>query len=122
MVNVATLIAILLAAALAIYSVSLLIVGIPGISVEENAPGAPPASPQLVYLPYPTARMSLMASLLVIGGLLGGMWRRGLLLVAWIGIALLLIFGVLLIFSIGIALLLVAAPLLVLLTVVTFKG
>jgi len=110
-VNAATAAAILLAAGMAIYALFLLLVGVPGTVVREGE-----VTRSVRYFPHPAAVVPLLATAILLGGLLT---RK--LLIAWIGFAILSTFSVLFLFSIGGGLLPMTGLLLVLLTIITIS-
>lgn len=97
----------LVAAAVAAFALSLLIVGSRGIIT----PADPAAPARVEYRPYPAAILPLAAAVLVLAGL---RWRRqrGL---AWTGLLLLFLFGGLFVFGQGLLFLGAAVLLLLLL-------
>ncbi len=107
--NAATGVAILLAAAVTLYALFLLFVGQPWTVVQEGE-----VTRSVQYFPHPAAVVPLLASALLLVGLL-----KQRLLVAWIGLAVLFAFGALFLFGIGGGLLLVAGLLLIVLTIIT---
>jgi hypothetical protein len=107
--NVVTVAAILLAAAVALYALFLLLVGVPTTVVREGE-----TIGRTGYVPHPAAIVPLLAAV----ALLVGLSTRKL-LIAWMGFALLAAFSVSFLFSIGGGLLLLAGLLLVLLTIVS---
>ena len=106
--NVRTAVAVLIAAAIAIYALFLLVVGQP-IMVAQ--PGESP--PSVHYEPHLAALVPLIAVALLLGGLLAR--KMGL---AWIGFATLLVFAAAFLFSIGGVLLPLAGTLLILLSII----
>lgn len=75
----------------------LLVVGMPHRVVPETLPGQALPLGQVVYRPYLPAIYAVPALLFILIGLLRDKW----LLLAWAGMALLVLFGGLLIFSMG---------------------
>jgi len=110
-VNAATVAAILLAAGVALYALFVLLVGVPGIVVGEGE-----VTGSVRYFPHPAAVVPLLATAILLGGLLT---RK--LLIAWIGFAILSTFSVLFLFSIGGGLLPMTGLLLILLTIITIS-
>jgi hypothetical protein len=107
--------AVLLAAATAVRAASLLVVGETRTVVRELPPGAPQAPPSIVHVPYLPAVIPLAAAALLLAGLLSRtLW------LAWVGLAVLCVFGVLFVFSHGLLLLPVAGLLLLLLPLIHF--
>lgn len=118
-VTAATVAAILLASAVAYYSISLLLIGMPGMSVEEFPEGTPfsEARGNRVYHPTPHAIIPLSAAATLIGGLLSRkLW------LAWAGFGLLLFYSAVFLFSTGAGLLPVDGLLLILLTIIQVSG
>lgn len=101
--------AILLAGGMALYALYLLIVGLPSTIVYET-----PGPTEIVYMPYPTASLPLVALAFIITGLVT---QR--MLMAWLGWAGLCVFSLLFVFSLGGALLPFTGLLLLLLIVIS---
>lgn len=117
MVNGSLALAILLLVIIAAYSVVFLARGMPFNTVSETSGRESGQIVQeIVYHPYPAAAAPLLASLVCLLGLLIRKY-----VLAWFGLAVLLIFSLLFLFSSGAALLPVAGVLLVLLTILQFN-
>lgn len=114
-------IAVLLVSIVAIYAITLLVVGetitvVQETSIEEiNTTDPVPMPVSIEYVPYPPAIVLLLAAVLLLAGLLG---RKQFL--AWIGLAILLLFSLLFLFSSGGILLPIAVLLLILLPLINF--
>ena len=112
-------IASLMAVVVAFYALTLLVVGekitiVPESPIEEiNKTDPVPMTMSIEYIPYPPAIIPLLAAVLLLAGLLG---RNQLL--AWIGLAILLVFSLLFLFSSGGILLPIAGLLLLLLPLI----
>lgn len=115
-VDAATLVAILLSAAVAFYSLFLVLVGMPGTLVQEVPEGEAyqaEAWATLTFIPHPASSLPLLAASAILVGLVT---RR--LVIAWIGLLALFAFSALLLFSVGAPLLPVAGLILVLLLII----
>ena len=118
-VKVATAIAILLAVAVALYTLHLLFIGQSWTVVQETprAEGLEGSPGESSRLPAPQAILGLLAAALLLGGLL-----KRKMLIAWIGLAVLSVFAVLFLFGVGGVLLPVVGLLLGLLTIIQLRG
>ena len=113
LVTVATVAAILVAVAVALFAIYLLVIGQTGTLVREVPYGQPLPPGAVVRMPYQPAVAPMLAAVLLIIGLLT---KR--LSIAWAGLALLFLFSGLAMFSWGLAFLPGAVLLLVLLLVI----